>query len=175
MRAMGKITGLGHIGLYVRDVAKMERFYGDFMGLTVTKRNAAGTSVFFSANPAKVDHEIAIIAGRPEGEEPKLIQQMSLAVESLDDVRQFYRRAKAEGYQIQRTVSHASAVGCYFFDPEGNCCEVFWTTGRDSWVVTAEHVDLDQPDEVIMAQVEDHWQRTRHVQMGECPPAPVTA
>jgi catechol-2,3-dioxygenase len=172
---MGKITGLGHIGIYVRDLDRMERFYRDFMGLTVTKRNAAGTSVFFSANPDAVDHEIAIVAGRPADDEPKLIQQLSLAVESLDDVRQFYRRLKAGGYQIQRTVSHASAVGCYFYDPEGNCCEVFWVTGKSSWEVTAEPVDLDQPDEIILEQVERHWQRTRGVSMGERPAATVTA
>ncbi|HEX6511597.1 MAG TPA: VOC family protein [Chloroflexota bacterium] len=168
---MAKVLGLGHVGIYVRDIDRMERFYKDFLGLTVTKRDATGTSVFFSAKPAEVDHEIAIMAGRPADENPKLIQQLSLRVESLDDVRQFYRRAKAEGYKIQRTVSHASAVGCYMYDPEGNVIETFWPTGKDSWAVTAEHVDLDESDDAILAKVEDHWQRTRDVPMGGVPRA----
>jgi len=172
---MGTITNLGHVGIYVRDIDKMERFYRDFMGLTVTKRNANSTAVFFSANPDAVDHEIALVAGRPEDENPKLIQQISLRVDNLDDVRQFYRRAKAEGYTIQRVVSHASAVGCYFYDPEGNCLEAFWLTGRDSWAVTAEPVDLEQPDEIILEQVRLHGERTRAVQMGERPPAEIYA
>ncbi|HVA25382.1 MAG TPA: hypothetical protein VMW62_13445, partial [Chloroflexota bacterium] len=88
---------------------------------------------------------------------------------------QFHRRLRAEGHEIQRTVSHASAVGCYFYDPEGNCCEVFWVTGKPSWEVTAEPVDLEQPDEVILAQVDRHWARTRGVRMGERPLAPRTA
>jgi catechol-2,3-dioxygenase len=168
---MGKIKNLGHVGLYVRDIGKMERFWRDFMGLTVTKRDAQGTAVFFSANPEAVDHEIALMSGRPEGENPKLIQQISLRVDSLGDVRDYYHRCKAEGYRVQRVVSHASAIGCYFYDPEGNVCEVFWLTGKPSWAVTAETVDLDQPDDVILRQVEDHWQRTRVVQMGQAPPA----
>jgi catechol-2,3-dioxygenase len=172
---MGKITGLGHVGIFVRDIGRMESFYRDFMGLTVTKRNAEGTAVFLSSNPEEVDHEIALMSGRPADENPKLIQQISLRVESLDDVRRFHRRALAEGYKIQRTVSHASAVGCYFYDPEGNCCEVFWLTGRQSWAVTGEHVDLEQPDEVILEQVERHWERVRDVRMGEAPPLPVAA
>ncbi len=171
---MGAIKGLGHIGIFVRDLDKMERFYRDFLGLTVTKRNASGTSVFFSADPAAVDHEIAIIKGRPEDENPKLIQQMSLRVGSLQDVRDFYQRVKADGYQIQRVVSHASAVGCYFYDPEGNCCEVFWLTGKPSWAVTAVPVDLDQPDDVILDVVERHWQQTKDIRMGERPAADVT-
>ena len=127
--------------------------------------------MFLSANPAQVDHEIALMAGRPEGDDPKLIQQISLRAGSLDDVRQFWRRAKAEGYEIARVVSHASAIGCYMHDPEGNVVETFWLTGKESWAVTAERVDLDQPDEAILAQVEEHWQRTRVVPMGGVPPA----
>jgi catechol 2,3-dioxygenase len=168
---MGAIKNLGHVGIYVRDIDKMERFYRDFLGLTVTKRDAHGRAVFLSANPEAVDHEIALMTGRPPDENPKLIQQISLRVENLDDVRQFWRRAKAEGYKIQRVVSHASAVGCYFHDPEGNVLETFWLTGYDSWAVTAEPVDLDQPDEAIKAQVREHWERTRVVKMGERPPA----
>ncbi|HLG70533.1 MAG TPA: VOC family protein [Chloroflexota bacterium] len=167
---MGAIKGLGHVGIYVRDIGKMERFYRDFMGMTVTKRDAKGTAVFLSSDPEAVDHEIALMSGRPENERPKLIQQISLRVGSLQDVRDFYHRLKAEGYRIQRVVSHASAIGCYFYDPEDNVCEVFWLTGKTSWAVTAETVDLDQPDEAILAQVQEHWERTRVVPMGEAPP-----
>lgn len=166
-----RVKGLSHVGIFVRDLQRMEAFYRDFMGMTVTKRDANGRAAFLSADPAKEDHEIALMKGRPEGEEPKLIQQISMEVDSLDDVKDFYSRAKAEGYTIQRVVSHASAVGCYFYDPEGNPCEVCWKTGYTSWAVTAEPVDLDQPNDAILAQVRAHWERTRDVPMGEPPKA----
>jgi len=140
------ITGLGHIGIFVRDLEKMVAFYRDFLGLQVTKQNWRAGTVFLSADPEAADHQIALVRGRPEGEEPKLIQQISFRCAALDDVRQFHRRLVAAGYRIQRVVNHASAIGCYFYDPEGNCAEVFWVTGRESWVPVSIPIDLEQSD-----------------------------
>ena len=41
-----KVKGLGHIGFYVHDLDLMKDFYGNFMGMTVTKVGPLG--VFFS-------------------------------------------------------------------------------------------------------------------------------
>ena len=142
------ITGLGHVGIFVRDLEKMVAFYRDFLGLRVTKQNWRAGTVFLSADPQAADHQIALVRGRPAHapgvEEPKLIQQISFRCAALDDVRQFHRRLVAGGYRIQRVVNHASAIGCYFYDPEGNCAEVFWVTGRDSWVPVSNPIDLEQ-------------------------------
>jgi catechol 2,3-dioxygenase-like lactoylglutathione lyase family enzyme len=161
---MPRVLGLGHLGIYVRDLERMVAFYRDFLGMQVTKRNA--NMVFLSADPAAVDHEIALIRGRPEGENPHLIDQISLRVATLDDLREFHRRLRAEGYRIDAVVNHGSAIGCYFFDPEGNRTELFWLTGRTSWAVMLEPIDLDQPDEVIMAQVDRAVERVRGIPMG---------
>ena len=161
------ITGLGHIGIFVRDLEKMVAFYRDFLGLQVTKQNWRAGTVFLSADPEAADHQIALVRGRPEGEEPKLIQQISFRCAALDDVRQFHRRLVAAGYRIQRVVNHASAIGCYFYDPEGNCAEVFWVTGRESWVPVSIPIDLEQSDEVILAEVDRLHQRVRDVGLGE--------
>ena len=89
-----------------------------------------------------------------------------MQVETLDDLREFHRRIKAEGYHIQRLVSHASAIGCYFADPEGNTTEVFWVTGRPSWVPIGDPIDIDRPDAAVLADVDRQWQRIRHVPVG---------
>ena len=164
---MPKVTGLGHIGIFVRDLERMVAFYRDFLGLKITKQNWRAGVVFLSADAQAADHEIALVRGRPEGEEPKLIQQMSFRCESLNDVREFRRRLLREGYRIQRVVNHASAIGCYFYDPEGNCAEVFWVTGKESWVPVSLPIDLEQSDEAILAEVDKLWQRVRHVGLGE--------
>ena len=165
------ITGLGHVGIFVRDLEKMVAFYRDFLGLRVTKQNWRAGTVFLSADPQAADHQIALVRGRPAHapgvEEPKLIQQISFRCAALDDVRQFHRRLVASGYRIQRVVNHASAIGCYFYDPEGNCAEVFWITGRDSWVPVSNPIDLEQSDEAILAEVDRLWQRVRDVGLGE--------
>ncbi len=172
---MTRVVGLGHVGIYVRDLERMMAFYQDVMGMHVTKQNWRFGIVFLSSNPEAVDHEIALIRGRPEGEDPHLIHQISLRVETLDDVRAFHRRLVAEGYRIDEVVNHGSAIGCYFFDPEGNRTEVFWVTGRACWVPNADPIDIEQPNEAIMAEVDRAWERLRHVPVGgRMEPEPAT-
>ncbi len=163
---MARVTGLGHIGIYVRDLERMVAFYRDLMGMRVTKQNWRAGIVFLSADPQNVDHEIALMRGRPSPDDPHLIQQISMRVASLEDLREFHRRLRAEGYRIDRIVNHASAIGCYFFDPEGNRTEVFWLTGRPSWVPVANPIDIEQPDGDVLAEVDALWNRVRHVPVG---------
>ncbi len=163
---MPRVTGLGHVGIYVRDLDRMVAFYRDFLGMQVTKQNMGWGAVFLSADPQASDHQIALMKGRPEGDNPHLINQISLSVPTLADLKTFYRRLRDEGYQIDEVVSHVSAIGVYFFDPEGNRTELFWLTGKTSWAVIAEPIDLDQPDEVILEQIERGHERTRVIPMG---------
>ena len=163
---MPKVTGLGHVGIYVRDLERMVAFYRDLLGMQVTKQNWRAGAVFLSADPESVDHEIALMRGRPAADEAKLIQQISMRVASLDDLRAFRRRLVAEGYRIEGVVNHASAIGCYFFDPEGNRTEVFWVTDRPCWVPTANAIDIEQPDAAVLAEVDRVWNELRQVPVG---------
>ena len=162
-----KVNGLGHIGFYVYDLDLMKDFYANFMGMTLTKVGPLGA--FFSADPEAVDHEIALINGRPSLEDPHWIQQISMRVDSLDDLRDFKRRIQAHGYQLDRIVTHASAIGCYFRDPENNPTEVFWLTGFQSWAQIGIPIDIDQSDQEVMAEVLRSWETVQHVEMGEVP------
>ena len=163
---MAAVKGLGHVGIYVRDLEKMTRFYRDVLGMQVTKQNWRAGVVFLSADPAGVDHEIALFRGRPEGSE-HMINQISLRVAALDDLRRFHRIFIAEGLHIDAVVNHVSAIGCYYFDPEGNRSEVFWLTGRECWVPIVHSLDIERPDEAVLAEVDALWERLRHVGMGE--------
>jgi catechol 2,3-dioxygenase len=163
---MARVRGLGHVGIYVTDLERMVAFYRDVMGMQITKQNWRAGIIFLSADPDEVDHEIALMRGRPSPEDPHLIQQISMRVATLDDLREFHRRLRTEGYRIERVVNHASAIGCYFFDPEGNRTEVFWLTGRDSWVPVANPIDIEQADAAVLAEVDALWNRVRHVPVG---------
>jgi catechol-2,3-dioxygenase len=163
---MPRVTGLGHVGIYVRDLERMVAFYRDLLGMQVTKQNWRAGIVFLSADPQAVDHEIALMRGRPAHDDAKLIQQISMRVTSLDDLRAFRRRLAAEGYRIEGVVNHASAIGCYFLDPEGNRTEVFWVTGRPCWVPTANPIDIEQPDAAVLAEVDRVWHELRDVPVG---------
>ena len=143
-------------------------FWGNFMGMTLTK--CSDGAAFYSADPHGVDHEIAIMQGRGDLDGAPLIQQLSLRVDSLDTVRDFKRRAIEKGYKIDRLVTHASAIGLYFRDPEGNCVETFWLTGLPSWAIVSVPIDIDRPDAEVMADVQRVWEISKQVEMGVMPP-----
>jgi catechol-2,3-dioxygenase len=161
------IKGLGHFGYFVKDMEVMKDFWGNFMGMTLTKSSEG--AAFYSADPEGVDHEIAIMLGRTEKDDSHLIQQISLRVESLDNVRDFKRRAIEKGLKIDRLVTHASAIGLYFRDPEGNCVETFWLTGLPSWAIIGLPINIDRSDEEVMADVNNVWQVCKNVEMGITP------
>lgn len=167
------VVGLGHVGLYVQDLDAMAAFYRDFMGMKPTKTSDA--SAFFSSDPERSDHEIALIKGRGSPDDPMLINQISLRVASLDDLRDFKHRIEAAGYPIDRIVCHASAIGCYFRDPENNRTEVFWVTGLPSWVNIGVPIDIERPDDDIVADVRRIWEQVKHVPVGEKPDADTLA
>jgi catechol-2,3-dioxygenase len=163
---MARVMGLGHVGIYVRDLERMVAFYRDVLGMRITKQNWRAGVVFLSADPEAVDHEIALMRGRPDAADPHLIQQISMRVSSLDDLRAFHRLLTDNRYRIEGVVNHASAIGCYFFDPEGNRTEVFWVTGRPCWVPTVRPIDIHQSDEAVLAEVDRLWNQLRHVPVG---------
>ena len=164
---MSQAIGLGHVGIYVQDLERMVAFYRDTLGLQITKQNWRAGVVFLSSDPERVDHEIALFRGRPDDVDSRVINQISLRVGSLDDLRAFHRRLVAAGLRIDAVVNHVSALGCYYFDPEGNRSEVFWVTGRSCWVPIVHLIDIHQPDETVLAEIDQLGERLRHVGMGE--------
>ncbi|NQW24667.1 MAG: VOC family protein [SAR202 cluster bacterium] len=166
-----KVNGLGHIGFYVQDLELMKDFYANFIGMTMTK--VSQNSAFFSADPEACDHEIALMKGRSSLEDTHFIQQISMRVDSLDDLRDFTRRIAEKEYKLDKIVTHASAIGCYFRDPENNPVEVFWLTGHTSWAQISIPIDIDQSDEKVMAEVDRSFEVAQVVEMGK-PQTPET-
>ena len=85
------------------------------------------------------------------------------------------RRINERGYKIDRVVTHASAIGCYFRDPENNPTEVFWLTGHTSWAQISVPIDIDQSDEAVMADVDRSFEVSQHVEMGKAPSEKIRA
>lgn len=149
---MPSVTGLGHVGIYVQDMPKMVDFYSNFLGLKVTDVGLPRI-VFMSARPDEEHHEIAL-AQATEGQKTNA-QQISFTVGSLADLKEFYRKIKERGLEVDRTVSHGNAFGCYFRDPEDNRVEVYWHTGVDFPQPYGDPIDLDASDEDLLQKVAD--------------------
>ena len=149
---MPKVTSLGHLGFYVKDVERSVAFYRDILGLQVSDRSPRG-SVFMTAQDRLAEHhELLIAPGRQDGT-ANTIQQISFRCASLADVKDFYRLFLERKVPIQRIVTHGNTVSIYFEDPDGNSVEVYWPTRIDVPQPFGKPIDLTKSDEEILAEV----------------------
>lgn len=145
-----------HMGFYVRDIDRMARFYGDTLGFHVTDRGLLGAVklVFFSRDPGE-HHQIVLASGRPEGAGFNVINQISMRVSDLATLRLVRDRVLAEPDVTELvTATHGNAISIYFRDPEGNRLEVFLDTPWYCEQPLREPIDIDRPDDAVMAQAE---------------------
>ncbi|MEN5033606.1 VOC family protein [Pseudomonas sp. TWI929] len=156
-------TGLSfnHMGIYVHDLDAMESFYTGVLGFTVTDRGSLQGPVgpvelvFLSRDP-RTHHQIVLASGRPEKLEFNPINQISLAADSLATLRQVYHLLVDRGARDIDAITHGNAVSFYVRDPEGNRLELFFDT---PWYVSQPMkvpVDLELPDDELLAVVEKH-------------------
>ena len=150
---------LTHMALFVRDLEKMEDFYSNVLGLTVTDQGEAKSApvqmVFMSSDPGE-HHQFVLVSGRPDYATFGIAQQISFLVDSLDNLRATRDRVAAAGFEIARTTTHGNAWSIYFNDPEGNQIEVYT---HSPWHIPQPHIhpfDLSLPNDEIMRQTEAH-------------------
>lgn len=148
---MPKVSGLGHVGIFVHDLMKQRDFYSRVMGLEIADEDIEGRGmVFLSAHPDEEHHEFVIMKGRTGDADAQVIQQLSFKVDTLAELKDFHTVFKDEGVEIQRTVSHGNAFGMYASDPEGNTIEVYYKTGFPVPQPHGDPVNLDDSEEDLM-------------------------
>lgn len=148
---MPRVSGLGHVGIYVDDLMKQRDFYSRVMGLQIADEDLEQRGmVFLSADPETEHHEFVLMKGRSTTEDTRAIQQLSFKVETLAELKEFHTVFKDEGVRIQRTVSHGNAFGMYALDPEGNTIEVYYKTGFPVPQPYGEAVNLEDSEEVLL-------------------------
>jgi len=145
-----------HMGFYVRDLARMARFYKDVMCFFETDRGDLGPVqlIFLSRDPSE-HHQIVLATGRPADLSFSIINQISLRVPDLATLREVHRRVAADP-DVTELVSatHGNAVSIYFRDPEGNRLEVFVDMPWYCEQPLREPIDLSQSDAQVMAAAE---------------------
>jgi catechol-2,3-dioxygenase len=140
------IKKLGHVGIYAQNLPNMREFYTSMVGLQVADETP--NAIFMSSDPEREHHEFALFAA--SGPEQKTcVQQISFSCSALEDIVAYYHRFKDNGVRFRSVTSHGNAVGLYFYDPEGNVCEVYWTTPWRAHQPYAVAVDLTQDIEEV--------------------------
>jgi catechol-2,3-dioxygenase len=144
---MPKVSRLGHFGLRVKDLRRAAPFYRDVLGLQVTAESEADKCLFLSSRPDEEHHEI-LMSERPE--EKRVISQISFRVDSLEELKEFYRFLEEKEIPIQSTRTHGHSISIYLHDPEENLIEIYWPTGLDVEGPIGKPVDLSRSKEDIL-------------------------
>ena len=131
-----------HVGLFVTAMAPMVDFYSGVLGFAITDHGRLGDAVltFLSRDPRE-HHQLVLVEGRPPGLPDRIVNQVSFRLDTLGELRQFWRRIARAAPRELVAVTHGNAWSVYFRDPEGNRLEVFTDT---PWHVT-QPVRSDRP------------------------------
>jgi catechol-2,3-dioxygenase len=160
---MAKVTSLGHIGFYVRDMERSVKFYRDILGVQVSDRSPRGAVFMTAQNRLAEHHELYLAPGRNDDGKANVLQQISFRCASVADVKEFYRVFIENHVPINRCVSHGNTVSIYAEDPDGNSVEVYWPTGVDVPQPYGKPMDLTKSEAEIMQQLETilaQWRAT---------------
>lgn len=128
---------LGHINIFVRNAERSKAWYENLLGLHCYEYRP-GWAAFLSAD-IEQSHEVAVMQ---VGDDAPLQQRrqvglnhMAWRVASLDDLKDYYARIKAQGQPIERIADHGISLGIYLRDPDGNGVEIYYELPRAEWPV----------------------------------------
>jgi catechol 2,3-dioxygenase len=122
---MTRIKQIGHIVLFVRDVAASAAWYSEVLGMEQVTSHRGIPAVFLSFG--RRDHDIALFQVRDRrnlGHHDA--EHFAFEIEGgLDALRAFKARLEDRGITITGVVDHGISYGIYFLDPDGHQLEVF--------------------------------------------------
>jgi catechol 2,3-dioxygenase len=149
---------LKHLGIYVDDIERMERFYTSVFNLVVSDRGVVprlgNRKIVFLSAAADAHHQVVLVSGKDAASGPSVVFQMSFYVQKLEELREIRTRLLREGVEEVTPIDHGNAWSIYASDPEGNGLEAYMDT---PWHVAQPHgrpFDLSMPDERIFAATE---------------------
>lgn len=149
-----------HMGISVRDIARMESFYTGVLGFTVTDRgHTAGLDLIFLSRDPADHHQIVLATGRPAAlpaneVNPQFgpsINQISFKVATIGDLRDIHARLLEWGAESIFPANHGIAWSIYAHDPEGNNLEFYV---ESEWYINQpllDPLDLSKSDEELLA------------------------
>jgi catechol 2,3-dioxygenase len=140
-----EIKELGHIVLYVRDIARSAAFYRDVLGWRQIVPGDDGSSplpapiVAFSAPSGRTHHELLLIevgsdaASQPAGRRVGLYHFGLKVGDSDDQLREALDRLREAGTPILGASDHTVTHSLYIADPDGNEIELYVDVPGIDW------------------------------------------
>ena len=123
-----EIKELGHVVLYVRDLERSRRFYGDVLGWREVAQLGRGLAAYSSG---RTHHELLLIevgpdaAPIPEGRRVGMYHFGLKVGESDDELRAAIEACQEAGVTIVGASDHTVTHSIYILDPDGNEVELY--------------------------------------------------
>ncbi|RFP09289.1 VOC family protein [Duganella sp. BJB488] len=145
-----------HTGIFCADLDMMVEFYRAKIGFIVSDRGVASTGhrLFFMTQDPEIHHQLVLFDGKPTDLPFNPINQLSFLLDTLEDLRTYYKRAQEFGLRDLDQVDHGNAWSLYFKDPEGNPIEMYVDSPFYTHQPCREPLDLSQPADTILATTE---------------------
>jgi catechol-2,3-dioxygenase len=137
-----EVKELGHLVLYVRNLARSVAFYRDVLGwrmITPDGPNLPFPAAAFSAPSGRTHHELLLIevgedaAGPPVGRRTGLYHFGLKVGDTDDELREALERVTEAGATVVGTSDHTVTHSLYILDPDGNEIELYVDVPGVDW------------------------------------------
>jgi catechol-2,3-dioxygenase len=131
-----EVKELGHIVLYVRDLQRSRRFYGEVLGWREVMQ-LGGMGAMFSSG--RTHHELLLLEVGPDAQPIPSGRRAGLyhfglkIGESDDELRAAIQRLQEENVTIMGTADHTVTHSVYIADPDGNEIELYIDVQPEVW------------------------------------------
>lgn len=134
-----QVKELGHVVLYVRDLDRSRRFYGDVLGW---HELAGDTPLPFPAaafSSGRTHHELLLIevgdgaAPIPEGRRLGMYHFGLKVGDTDDELRAVSRELETAGVKVVGASDHTVTHSLYIEDPDGNEIELYIDVQPEVW------------------------------------------
>jgi len=131
-----QVKELGHIVLYVHDLQRSRRFYGEILGWREVARYGDVGAVFSSG---RTHHELLLLevgpnaAPIPPGRRVGLYHFGLKLGDSDEELRSALRELVNAGVEIAGTADHTITHSVYIADPDGNEIELYVDVQPETW------------------------------------------
>jgi catechol-2,3-dioxygenase len=131
-----EVKELGHIVLYVSDLSRSRRFYGQVLGWQEIAQ-LGGMGAMFSSG--RTHHELLLLEVGPNAAPPPPGRHLGLyhfglkIGETDEELRDALETLEREGVRIVGTADHTVTHSLYIADPDGNEIELYIDVQPEVW------------------------------------------
>jgi len=134
-----EVKELGHLVLYVRDLERSRRFYGDVLGWREVKGDMPVSFPAAAFSSGRTHHELLLIEVGPDatpipGGRRVGLYHFGLKVGNSDDeLRDALARLTEAGVKVAGASDHTVTHSLYVEDPDGNEIELYIDVQPELW------------------------------------------